>query len=139
MKTVITYGTFDLLHYGHIEILKRAKDIAEGGRLIVGISTDEFNSLKGKKSSQSYEKRKELVEAIRYVDEIIPEENWEQKKDDIERHNVDVFVMGNDWEGKFDELEDICQVVYLERTDSISSTAIKRIIAELEAVKAEVA
>jgi glycerol-3-phosphate cytidylyltransferase len=139
VKTVITYGTFDLLHYGHIEILKRAKDIAEGGRLIVGISTDEFNSLKGKKSSQSYEKRKELVEAIRYVDEIIPEENWEQKKDDIERHNVDVFVMGNDWEGKFDELEDICQVVYLERTDSISSTAIKRIIAELEAVKAEVA
>lgn len=138
MKTVITYGTFDLLHYGHIEILRRAKELADGGKLIVAVSSDEFNALKGKKSHMPYEKRKELVEAIRYVDEVIPEENWEQKKIDIQRHAIDTFVMGNDWEGKFDELKEFCDVVYLERTPSISSTAIKKIIAELEAIEAEV-
>jgi glycerol-3-phosphate cytidylyltransferase len=138
VKTVITYGTFDLLHYGHIEILRRAKELADGGKLIVAVSSDEFNALKGKKSHMPYEKRKELVEAIRYVDEVIPEENWEQKKIDIQRHAIDTFVMGNDWEGKFDELKEFCDVVYLERTPSISSTAIKKIIAELEAIEAEV-
>ena len=138
MKTVITYGTFDLLHYGHIEILRRAKEIAEGGKLIVAISSDEFNLLKGKRSHMPFEKRKELVQAIRYVDEVIPEENWEQKKTDVQDHHVDTFVMGNDWEGKFDELKELCEVVYLPRTPSISSTAIKRIIAELEAVEVEV-
>ncbi len=137
MKTVITYGTFDLLHHGHIEILRRAKELTEGGRLIVAISSDEFNALKGKESHMPYDKRKELVEAIRYVDETIPEENWEQKKSDAEKHGVDIFVMGNDWEGKFDELKEICKVVYLERTPSISSTAIKKIIAELEAIEKE--
>lgn len=139
MKTVITYGTFDLLHYGHIEILRRAKELTEGGKLIVGISSDEFNAVKGKKSHMPYDKRRELVEAIRYVDEIIPEENWEQKRNDIADHGVDLFVMGNDWEGKFDELKELCEVVYLERTPSISSTAIKRIIAELEEVEHETA
>lgn len=132
MKTVITYGTFDLLHYGHIEILRRAKELTEGGKLIVAISSDEFNALKGKKSHMPYEKRKELVETIRYVDEVIPENNWEQKKNDVQDHNVDVFVMGDDWKGKFDELKEFCEVVYLERTPSISSSAIKRIIAEIE-------
>ncbi len=139
MKTVITYGTFDLLHYGHIEILRRAKEITEGGKLIVGISTDEFNAVKGKKSHMVYEKRKELVEAIRYVDEVIPEQNWEQKRNDIADHDVDVFVMGNDWQGKFDELKELCEVVYLERTPSISSSAIKKIIAELEDFEHETA
>lgn len=137
MKTVITYGTFDLLHYGHIEILRRAKELSDGGKLIVGISSDEFNTVKGKKSHMPYEKRKELVEAIRYVDEVIPEQNWEQKKNDIIDHKVDTFVMGNDWQGKFDELKEFCEVVYLGRTPSISSTAIKRIIAELEEIETE--
>lgn len=137
MKTVITYGTFDLLHYGHIEILRRAKELTEGGKLIVAISSDEFNALKGKTSHMPYEKRKELVEAIRYVDEVIPENNWEQKTTDITDHNVDLFVMGNDWQGKFDELKELCEVVYLERTPSISSTAIKKIIAELEEIETE--
>jgi len=139
MKTVITYGTFDLLHYGHIEILRRAKELTEGGKLIVAISSDEFNAIKGKTSHMPYEKRKELVEAIRYVDEVIPEHNWEQKKNDVTDHKVDLFVMGNDWQGKFDELKELCEVVYLERTPSISSTAIKKIIAELETVEHETA
>lgn len=139
MKTVITYGTFDLLHYGHIEILRRAKDLAEGGKLIVAISSDEFNAIKGKKSHMPYKKRKELVEAIRYVDVVIPEQNWEQKKNDVKDHNVDVFVMGDDWRGKFDELKELCEVVYLERTPSISSTGIKKIIAELEELETETA
>lgn len=139
MKTVITYGTFDLLHYGHIEILRRAKELTGGGKLIVAVSSDEFNAIKGKKSHMPFEKRKELVESIRYADEVIPEENWEQKKNDIRDHGVDIFVMGNDWEGKFDELKEFCEVVYLPRTPSISSTAIKRIIAELEEVESETA
>lgn len=138
MKTVITYGTFDLLHYGHIEILRRAKELADGGKLIVGVSTDEFNAVKGKKSHMSYEKRKELVEAIRYVDLVIPENNWEQKREDVQKYNVDVFVMGNDWEGKFDELKEFCEVVYLPRTRTISSTELRKLIAQLEAVQAEV-
>lgn len=137
MKTVITYGTFDLLHYGHIELLRRAKELAKGGKLIVGVSSEEFNAIKGKKSHMPYAKRKELVEAIRYVDKVIPEENWEQKKSDIKTHNVDLFVMGNDWTGKFDELKELCEVAYLERTPTISSTAIKHIIAELESVEKE--
>lgn len=135
MKTVITYGTFDLLHYGHIEILRRAKELAEGGQLIVAISSDEFNAMKGKKSHQPYEKRKENVEAIRYVDTVIPENNWEQKRTDVTDHNVDIFTMGDDWKGKFDELSELCEVVYLSRTPSISSSAIKKIIAELEEIE----
>lgn len=123
MKRVITYGTFDLLHYGHINILRRAKE--QGDYLIVALSTDEFNSLKGKKSYFAYEERKKMLEAIRYVDLVIPEDNWEQKKTDVEKYNVDVFVMGDDWEGKFDFLKDQCEVVYLPRTPEISTTKIK--------------
>ena len=123
MKRVITYGTFDLLHYGHINLLKRAK--ALGDYLIVALSTDEFNEIKGKKSYFSYEKRKALLEAIRYVDLVIPEENWEQKREDVKQYHVDIFVMGDDWAGKFDFLKDYCDVVYLPRTPEISTTQIK--------------
>ncbi|MBM7646995.1 glycerol-3-phosphate cytidylyltransferase [Scopulibacillus daqui] len=124
MKKVITYGTYDLLHWGHINLLKRAKE--QGDYLIVGLSTDEFNALKNKKAYHSYENRKFILEAIRYVDEVIPENNWEQKVNDIIEHNVDVFVMGDDWEGKFDFLKDHCEVVYLPRTEGISTTKIKK-------------
>ncbi len=125
MKRVITYGTFDLLHYGHINLLRRAK--ALGDYLIVALSTDEFNwNSKGKKSYFSYEERKAMLEAIRYVDMVIPEENWEQKKTDVAKYEVDIFTMGDDWEGKFDFLKDRCEVVYLPRTPEISSTQIKQ-------------
>lgn len=137
MKTVITYGTFDLFHHGHIEILRRAYELSENGKLIVGISTDEFNTLKGKKSHMPYEKRKQMVESIRYVDRVIPEENWEQKSSDIKNYEVDVFVMGDDWRGKFDELSDLCEVTYLPRTPAISSTAIRKIIGELKELEDE--
>ena len=124
MKRVITYGTFDLLHYGHINLLKRAK--ALGDYLIVAVSTDEFNALKGKKSYFPYEQRKALVESIRYVDLVIPEENWDQKIKDVHEYNVDVFVIGDDWKGKFDFLEkEGVEVVYLGRTPEISTTQIK--------------
>ena len=124
MRKVITYGTFDLLHYGHINLLRRAKEM--GDYLIVALSTDEFNCKeKQKKCYFSYEERKQLLEAIRYVDLVIPEENWEQKIEDVKEFKVDTFVIGNDWEGKFDFLKDYCDVVYLERTPDISTTQIK--------------
>ena len=126
MKRVMTYGTFDLLHYGHINILKRSKSL--GDYLIVGLSSDEFNELKGKKSVMSYEERKEILESIRYVDKVIKESNWEQKVDDVIKYNIDVFVIGDDWEGKFDFLKEYCEVVYLPRTKSISTTLLKEII-----------
>lgn len=125
MRKVITYGTFDLLHYGHINLLQRAK--ALGDYLIVALSTDEFNSIeKNKVTYFTYEERKRLLEAVRYVDLVIPEENWEQKISDVQEFKADVFVMGNDWEGKFDFLKDYCEVVYLERTPEISTTKIKK-------------
>lgn len=124
MKKVITYGTFDLLHYGHINILKRAREL--GDYLVVAISSDEFNKLKNKKSYFSYEERKLMIEAIRYVDEVIPENTWEQKIEDVKEHDIDVFVMGDDWEGKFDFLKEYCDVVYLPRTEGISTTQIKQ-------------
>lgn len=125
MKRIITYGIFDLLHYGHINLLRRAK--ALGDYLVVGLSTDEFNwNAKHKKCYFSYEKRKQLLEAIRYVDLVIPEENWEQKTSDVELYKIDTFVMGDDWKGKFDFLKNQCEVVYLERTPEISTTQIKR-------------
>ncbi len=125
MKKVITYGTFDLLHYGHINLLKRAKEL--GDYLIVALSTDEFNSVeKNKITYFTYEERKKLLEAIRYVDLVIPEENWEQKIEDVKEFRVDTFVIGDDWKGKFDFLKEYCEVVYLERTPEISTTKIKR-------------
>lgn len=124
MKKVITYGTYDLLHYGHINLLQRAK--ALGDYLIVALSTDEFNSVeKNKVTYFSYEERKRLLEAIRYVDLVIPEEGWDQKISDVQEFKVDTFVMGDDWKGKFDFLKDYCEVVYLERTPEISTTKIK--------------
>ena len=129
MKRVITYGTFDLLHYGHINLLRRAKP--QGDYLIVALSTDEFNwNEKRKKCYFSYEQRKALLEAIRYVDLVIPEENWEQKITDVKEFQVDTFVMGDDWKGKFDFLEDYCEVVYLPRTPEISTTQIKQELRE---------
>lgn len=123
MKKVITYGTFDLLHIGHISILQRAKEM--GDYLIVAISSDNFNAVKHKEAYYSFEQRKTILEAIRYVDEVIPEEDWEQKIKDALVHDIDLFVMGNDWEGEFDFLKDFCEVVYLSRTDGISTTKIK--------------
>jgi glycerol-3-phosphate cytidylyltransferase len=123
MKKILTYGSFDLLHWGHVNILKRAKEL--GDYLLVGLSTDEFNAIKNKKSYFSYEKRKLMLEAIRYVDEVIPEHVWEQKITDVIEHNVDVFVMGDDWEGRFDFLREYCDVIYLPRTVGISSSKIK--------------
>jgi len=125
-KTVLTYGTFDLLHYGHIEILKRAK--ALGTKLIVAASSDEFNQLKGKQSILPFQKRKELLESIEYVDMVIPEDNWEQKIKDVQEYKVDIFVMGDDWKGKFDFLKEYCEVIYLPRTKNISTTKLKQIL-----------
>ncbi len=125
MKRILTYGTFDLLHYGHIRILKRAREL--GDYLVVALSTDEFNAIKGKKAYHDYETRKKMLEAIRYVDLVIPENNWEQKIDDIKDYKIDVVVMGDDWAGsdKFDYLKEYCEVAFLERTPGISTTKIK--------------
>lgn len=125
MKKILTYGTFDLLHYGHIRLLKRAKEL--GDYLVVALSTDEFNQLKGKKSYYSYEVRKEMLEAIKYVDEVIPEKNWEQKISDVKDNEIDIVVMGSDWAGsdRFDYLKEYCEVKFFERTDGISTSQIK--------------
>lgn len=127
-RTVLTYGTFDLFHPGHVQLLKRAREL--GSRLVVGLSTDEFNALKGKQSVMSYEDRKAVLEACRYVDEVIAEEDWAQKSTDALRLGADVFVMGDDWTGKFDFLSEVCSVVYLSRTPEISSTHIKQRLSE---------
>jgi glycerol-3-phosphate cytidylyltransferase len=124
MKKVITYGTFDLLHWGHINLLKRAKEL--GDHLTVAISSDEFNELKNKKSYHSFDNRKMILESIRYVDEVIAEDNWEQKISDVVDNDIDVFVMGDDWKGEFDFLKEYCEVVYLPRTIGISTTKIKK-------------
>ena len=126
MRRILTYGTFDLLHYGHINILKRAK--ALGDYLIVGLSTDEFNAIKNKKAYHNYETRKQMLEAIRYVDLVIPENNWEQKVMDIQKYEADVLVMGDDWAGsdKFNYLQDYCEVMFLPRTPGVSTTKIKQ-------------
>lgn len=126
MKRILTYGTFDLLHFGHIEILRRAKEL--GDYLVVAVSTDEFNDIKGKKAYHNYETRKKMLEAIRYVDLVIPEKNWEQKRNDVLEYKVDTVVMGSDWVGNenFECLKDICEVIYLPRTEGISTTKIKK-------------
>ena len=126
MKRILTYGTFDLLHYGHIRILKRAKEL--GDYLVVALSTDEFNEIKGKKAYHNYETRKKMLEAFRYVDLVIPENTWEQKRNDVIDYKIDTVVMGSDWEGNenFECLKDICEVKYLDRTEGISTTKIKK-------------
>ena len=125
MKIVMTYGTYDILHYGHIRLLKKAKEL--GDYLIVGLSTDEFNAIKNKKSYYNYEIRKEMLEAIKYVDKVVPEKDWDQKENDIKKYNVDIITMGSDWENneKFEKLKEFCEVVYLPRTEGISTTLIK--------------
>jgi len=123
MKRVITYGTFDLLHFGHIKLLQRAK--ALGDYLIVALSSDEFNAIKGKHAYHPYEERKAMLEALRVVDLVIREDTWEQKVNDVLLYHVDTFVIGDDWEGKFDFLKEHCEVVYLPRTEGISTTKIK--------------
>ncbi len=123
-KKVITYGTFDLFHFGHLEILRRSKKF--GNFLVVGVSTDEFNILKGKTCIYPFEHRVKIVEAIKYVDQVIPENSWNQKKKDIIKNNIDIFTMGSDWEGKFDELDNLCKVVYLKRTIGISTNLLKK-------------
>lgn len=129
-KTVITYGTFDLLHFGHLEILRRAKEM--GDKLIVGLSTDEFNLVKGKVCEIPYERRRQYLESLQYVDLVIPENNWDQKAGDILNNNVNVLLMGDDWKGKFDELNTYCEVIYLPRTKGISTTAIKELMKQDE-------
>ena len=125
MKRILTYGTYDLLHYGHIRLLKRAK--ALGDYLVVALSTDEFNASKGKRAYHDYETRKKMLESIRYVDLVIPEQNWEQKVLDVKKYEIDTVVMGSDWAGsdRFDYLNEYCEVVYLDRTEGISTTKIK--------------
>lgn len=124
MRTILTYGTFDILHIGHIHLLRRAREL--GDRLIVGLSTDEFNAGKHKTSLLDYANRKAVLEAIRFVDQVIPETEWDQKLHDVQKHEATTFVIGDDWEGKFDFLSPHCEVVYLSRTADISSTQIKQ-------------
>jgi glycerol-3-phosphate cytidylyltransferase len=132
MKTIITYGTFDLFHAGHVEVLRRAR--ALGDRLIVGCSTDDFNASKGKEAIFKYEDRAEILKACRFVDQVLPERNWEQKADDIKEHGADIFVIGDDWAGKFDFLTEAtgCVVAYLPRTPNISTTDVRDVIKKLE-------
>lgn len=132
LRRVLTYGTFDLLHYGHIRLLQQASKL--GDYLIVALSTDEFNALKGKTSFYPYEVRKEMLEAIRYVDLVIPESCWEQKERDVEQYHVDVVCMGGDWKNdpRFEALRPICNVVYLERTRGISTTDVKSRLGHLD-------
>ncbi len=125
-SVILTYGTFDLFHVGHLRLLRRLA--ALGDRLIVACSTDEFNLGKGKMTAIPYDNRVEILEGCRYVDQVIPEENWEQKRDDVQKYSVDLFAMGDDWKGKFDFLGDLCDVLYLPRTENISTTELKELI-----------
>ena len=127
-KTILTYGTFDTLHFEHIDLLRRAKDLNPDSRLIVGLSTDEFNDEKGKLSYHNFTQRRQMLEAVKYIDIIIKEKSWDQKVEDVKKYKADIFVMGDDWKGKFDFLSDYCEVVYLPRTPDISSSAIKKAI-----------
>jgi len=131
-KIVLTYGTFDMFHIGHLKLLERLSKL--GDKLIVAVSTDEFNSIKGKKTIIPYDQRSAIVEAIKYVDMVIPENDWNQKIKDIKKYNVDIFSMGHDWEGKFDELNEYCEVIYLPRTEGISSTDLKDTLKKIESI-----
>lgn len=130
MTTVITYGTFDLFHIGHVNLLRRLRDL--GDRLVVGCSTDEFNAVKGKQSAMPYEHRAGILRSIRYVDHVFPESSWDQKRADIAREGASLFAMGDDWVGKFDDLGDVCEVVYLPRTRDVSTTEIRQLLHSLQ-------
>ena len=132
---VITYGTFDLFHVGHVRLLKRLR--ALGDSLIVGVSSDGFNAMKGKKSFFSYEERKEILLSCKYVDDVFPENNWEQKRSDIIKYGASIFGIGDDWKGKFDDLSDICDVIYLERTENVSTTDIKKELSKISSQECE--
>ena len=134
-KRIITYGTFDMFHIGHLRLLQRLKEMAD--KLIVAVSTDEFNQTKGKKVMIPYAQRAEIVANIKCVDRVIPEENWEQKISDIEKYNIDIFAIGNDWEGEFDFLKEYCEVVYLDRTKNISTTQLKKSLTNFMSIPKE--
>lgn len=129
-KTIITYGTFDLFHIGHLKLIQKLRGL--GDRLIVGVSTDDFNLEKGKKCVIPYEQRAEIVSNLKQVDLVIPECSWEQKKEDIVKYNADVFAIGSDWRGKFDYLDSFCEVVYMERTEGVSTTEIKNMLSAVD-------
>lgn len=130
MTTVITYGTFDLFHVGHVRLLQRLREL--GDRLVVGCSTDEFNAIKGKASCMPYAHRAEILRALRCVDHVFPEERWDQKRADIAREQARIFAMGEDWVGKFDELEDVCEVIYVPRMRDVSTTEIRQVVHGLQ-------
>ena len=134
-KIILTYGTFDMFHIGHLRLIERLK--AMGGTLIVGVSTDEFNETKGKKCIIPFEQRAEIVSAINGVSKVIPEVSWDQKISDIKKFNVDTFAMGNDWENKFDSLKQYCEVYYLERTEGISTTSLKEQLSVFKSIGRE--
>jgi glycerol-3-phosphate cytidylyltransferase len=135
VKTIITYGTFDLFHVGHVKLLRRLRNL--GDRLVVGLSSEEFNALKGKKTVIPYTQRAEILRSVRYVDDVFPEHCWEQKADDIRREKASILAMGDDWAGKFDHLDDIVEVVYLPRTEGISTTELKQVMTALQAERLE--
>ena len=134
-KRIITYGTFDMFHIGHLNLLKRLSEMAD--EVIVSVSTDSFNEVKNKKVLIPYNQRAEIVSSIKYVTKVIPEESWEQKIEDIKKYEIDIFAIGNDWEGKFDFLKDFCEVVYLERTRNISSTQLKKSLSSFLSIPKE--
>lgn len=134
-KRIITYGTFDMFHIGHLKLFQRLSKMAD--ELIVAVSTDKFNELKNKKVLIPYEQRAEIVSSIKYVTKVIPEESWEQKIDDIKKYKIDIFAIGNDWKGKFDFLKEYCEVVYLERTKNISSTQLKKSLSSFLSIPKE--
>lgn len=134
-KVVLTYGTFDMFHIGHLKLLQRLASL--GDKLIVAVSSDEFNEIKGKKTIIPYEQRASIVEAIKYVDMVIAENDWKQKVDDIKKYNVDIFAMGHDWENKFDELNEFCEVIYLPRTEGISTTQLKTSLNKISEINIE--
>ena len=134
-KTIITYGTYDMFHIGHLRLLQRLSKLAD--RLIVAVSTDEFNEGKGKKTLIPYEQRAEIIENIKCVDLVIPENDWEQKIKDVKKYDVDIFAIGDDWEGKFDFLKEYCEVVYLERTNNISTTQLKKSLTNFMSIPKE--
>lgn len=131
-RTVLTYGTFDMFHVGHVRLIQRLTEL--GDRVIVGVSTDEFNLQKGKRAIFTYPYRAEIIASLKGVEHVIPEETWEQKSEDIRRHDVDLLVMGEDWVGKFDHLASLCEVRYLPRTRNVSTTSIRAAIDRLSSV-----